>query len=223
MNCKRIFLIVFFSILGLIISGAACYLLRKHAPQYTASTYIRVLPPIEPGSLNIGPAAGPAEYVHRKSLAKLINRQSNFEELINKDKVRETRWFKRFGQIKDISIPKAIKDLNKHFLAYAEKDADYITLSMTCGDKIESATIVNQMVDLFLDSQRVTRTGEVRDKLTTYNSQLTDVENELAEAEKAVSAVRNTTSFPDFEEHTYPNPFESRLIRLELDKDNCLL
>jgi len=225
MNRKHILLILFFPVLGLIIGGAVCYLLRRCAPKYTASTYIRVLPPVECGCCTIGAAtgAGPAEYAHRKSSAKLITGQSNFEELVNKDKIRETKWFKHFGESKDISIPKAVKDLKRNFFAHADKDTDYILLSMTCSDKEEAATIVNQMVDLFLDSQRITATGEVSDKLTTLDEQLKNVKDELNDAEKALTDVRERTKFTDFEEHGYPNPIVSRLTRLEQKRDNCLL
>lgn len=225
MSHKKIFLVVFFPILGLIISGAICYFLRRYAPKYTAQAYIKVLPAAESGSMTIGGATGTgtAQYVHRRSLAKLITGQCNLEELVQKDKVQDTKWFKNFGESKAIGIPKAVRDLNRHFCAYAEKDADYILLSMSCRDKTEAATIVNQMVDLFLDLQRTIKTGEVGDKLARLNEQLNRVQAELADAEKALAAVRETTQFLDLEEHSYQHPLTTRLIRLEHEQDNCLL
>lgn len=225
MNRKHILLIVFFPVLGLIISGAVCYFLRRYAPKYTARTYIRVLPMVECGHLTIGAVTGTgtAQYVHRRSLAKLITGQCNLEELVEKDKIQKTKWFKHFGESRAISIEKAIRDLNRHFRAYAEKDTDYILLSMSCRDKMEAALIVNQMVDLFLDSQKVIKTREVSDKLTSLNEQLNRAEAELADAEKALAAVREATQFLDLEEHSYQHPLTTRLIRLEHERDNCLL
>jgi len=220
---RHMLLIVSLTILGLIVGGVAWYLLLRYDPKYTARTYVRVLSPEEKDPMTIGRGVGneTSAFNHRESLTRLLTRQSNFEELVNRDKVRETKWFKRFGEIKDISIPKAIQDLGKNFLAFAEKNAEYIALSMTCSDKNESATIVNQMVDLFLDSQRVATTGEVRDKLTMLTSQLSDVENQLAEAEKALAAVRSTTMFTDFGREWFEDTYTRRVNDLQ-DRQNQL-
>lgn len=222
---RHIPLIVSLTILGLIVGGVAWYLLMKYAPKYTAGTYIKVLPPVEKDPLSIVErmAAANIQYEHRRSLVQLITRQSNLAKLVEKDKIQETEWFKSFGKSKAVSIEKAIKQLKKSFAAHAQKEADYISLSMTCGNKVEAALIVNEMVDLFLDSQRVTSIGEISSKLTTLNDQLNRIKDELADAEKALDAVRDTTNFTGFEQRQFDEPYTRKVNDLEERQNELLL
>lgn len=223
---RHILLIVSLTVLGLIVSGVAWYLLLKYAPKYTAKTYIKVLPPVEKDPMTIGggEAAANLQYEHRRSLATVITRQSNLEELVSRDKVKDTEWFKRFGESKAISAPKAIKNLNKNFIAYAEMNTDYIMLAMTCNDKYEASLIVNEMVDLFLASQRVTATGEVSDKLTTLNEQLKNINDALRDAEKSLTEVRESSKFTDFETHAiYESTYTVKVNDLEQRQSALIL
>ncbi len=43
--------------------------------------------------------------------------------------------------------------LDRNFGAFAQRDSDFIEISMTCRSDKESALIVNEMLDLFLASQ----------------------------------------------------------------------
>ena len=164
MNRKKIILlIIFLTILGSIVGGVAWYLLRQYAPKYTAQTYIKVLPYAEKDPMTIGTPQidKDVQYSFRVSMATLIKQQSTLQKLINRDRIQETKWFRGFGEIRDESIRKAIKDLEKNFGAYAQKDGEFVVVSMTCGDKEESVLIVNEMVDLFIASQGSTKREEI--------------------------------------------------------------
>jgi capsular polysaccharide biosynthesis protein len=220
MSRKRIILpIVSLTVLGLMVGAISCFILLKYHPKYTARTFIKVLPPVEkdPAVISSSMVCKDIQYGHRVSVANLIKRQSTLQELIDRDKIRETEWFKRLGKTE------AYKDLQKYFDVRAQRDAEFVTLSMTCSDKQEAADIVNEMVDLFLTSQVIAKQKEVADKLAALKAQQVSVLRELRLAEETLESIRRNTGFTDLEERTYPDPITARLIRLELERDNCIL
>jgi capsular polysaccharide biosynthesis protein len=128
--------------------------MKKYFPQYTAATYINVLPPVEkdPTRIMSPQVSKDIQYGYRVSLASLIKSQSNLQKLIDRDKIQETKWFQYFSKIKDKRILKAVRDLKKHMGAGAQRDGEFIVISMKCRNREESALIVNEMVDLFVAS-----------------------------------------------------------------------
>ena len=129
----------------LTISGFGCgsvswFLFSRYGPKYTAETFIKVLPPVEkdPTTIQSSPVAEDIQYGNRLSLAMRLTSQGMFQQLIDRDKIQQTKWFKGFGDIKDVRIRKAINNLKKYFGASPQRDGDSIIVSMTCGDKQES-------------------------------------------------------------------------------------
>ena len=226
MNRKRIILpVVSLTILGLMVGAISCFISLKYYPKYTARTFIKVLPPVEkdPAVISSKMVNRDIQYGHRVSVANLIKRQSTLQELLDRDKIRETEWFKQLGESRDVRIKEAWRDLQKNFDACAQRDADFVILSMTCSSKKEAADIVNEMVDMFLISQASAKQKEVADKLATLKAQQVSVLRELRLAEETLESIRKNSGFTDLEERTYPDPITARLIRLELERDNCIL
>ncbi len=226
MKRKRIILpIVSLTVLGLMVGAVSWFLLLKYSPKYTARTFIKVLPPVEkdPAVISSAMVNKDIQYGHRVSIADLIKRQSTLQELLDRDKIRETEWLKRLGETRDVRIKEACKDLQKHFDARAQRDAAFVSLSMTCSDKKEAADIVNEMVDMFLTSQGSAKQKEVAAKLATLKAQRVTVQRELRLAEETLDGIRKNSGFTDLEERTCPHPVTARLIRLELEQDNCIL
>ncbi|MHC4397083.1 MAG: polysaccharide biosynthesis tyrosine autokinase [Planctomycetota bacterium] len=217
---RHILMIISVTVLGFIISGISWFLLRKYYPRYTARTFIRVLPPVEkdPAAIGGGGVGKDVEYGHRVSVVNLIRRQSTLQQLIDKDKIRETKWFKGFGESKAVSIEKAFKDLLRHFGVSAQRDAEFVNLTMTCCDKKEAADIVNEMVDLFLANQGSAKKREVTDKLQALQKQRNEVASELRLAEGTLDDIRRTTGFTDLEEHRFEHPITQRLNKLEREE-----
>ena len=60
-------------------------------------------------------------------------------------------------------------------------------------------------------------------KLVRLNEQRERVYRDLNAANGALDDVRKAYGFSNLEEDSYPDPFTSRLVRLELEKDNCRL
>lgn len=233
---RHILLIVSLTILGLIMGGAAWYLLRKYLPRYAAQTIIEVLPPVEKDPMTIGAVlvSQDIQYGQRVSMANLIKRQSTLLDLIDKPAVRETRWFQRFAKFDERGdiintaqcIGKAFKDLKKNFGAFAHRDAKYVVLSMTCGDRKEAALIVNQMVILFLASQKSEETRGVGAKLTELVNRQDSVQRELNAAEEALADVRTASKIYDLDRpqgRYYRNTIEIKLDDLELERNELEL
>lgn len=60
-------------------------------------------------------------------------------------------------------------------------------------------------------------------KLENVEKQRVRVQGDLRAAEQALEEVRNRWGFYDLEERSYPHPVTQRLIRLERQRDDCLL
>jgi capsular exopolysaccharide synthesis family protein len=223
---RHILLMVTMTILGLITGGTLWYLLRRYYPKYTAQTFIEVLPPIERDPMIIGGAqvAKDIQYGHRLSMAALIRQQSTLQRLVERDKVQETQWFKSFGEIKDRAMKKAVKRLRRKDLsASAQRDGDYIVLSMRSGNKEEAALIVNEMVDLFLGLQGVTKKEDISNKLTKLGERRTVVDGELRAAEQALDDVRERFGFADLELHNWRDTMQVRIDSLTIEENNIAL
>ena len=223
--CRDILMIVSLTILGLIVSGVGWYFLLRYYPKYTAQTLIKVLPPVEKDPTTIGGAqvAKDIQYGSRLSMAAIIKQQSTLENLLKRDKVRETKWFRSFGEIKDKRITKAVRDLKKHFGAYAQRDGDYIVVSMTCGDKEEAALIVNEMVTLFLASQGRTKKEDIAARLAGLEEQRVRVQRDVDSAERALDDVRKRWKITDLEQRYFQNTITLRLNDLELQENELTL
>ena len=217
---RHLLLIFIMTTLGSVAGGVSWYLLQKHSPQYRAETYIKVLPPVEKDPTVIGSvrASKDIEYGSRQSIASLIKQQSNFEKLLERDVIRETKWFKSFG--KSNNNRKAIQQLKKNFGVSAQRDGDYVQLSMTCGDAIESALIVNEMVSMFISSQGSSKRAEVTEKLSSLDTQRTRVQRELDGAETALEDVRTQWGFGDLGDQSYRTVLEDKLQNLETEQNN---
>ena len=222
---RHILMIVSMTVLGLIIGGVSWYLLLKYYPKYTAQTTIKVLPPVEKDPTTIGGAqvAKDIQYGSRLSMAAIIKQQSTLENLLKRDKVRETNWFRSFGEIKDKRITKAVRDLKKHFGAHAQRDGDYIAVSMTCGDKEEAALIVNEMVTLFLASQGRTKKEDITARLAGLAEQRIRVQRDVDSAERALDDVRKRWKITDLEQRYFQNTITLRLNDLELQENELTL
>lgn len=217
---RHIWLIISLAILGFIFGGIGWFLMMRYLPKYTAQTFIRILPPAEKDPTRIGGIQVQKEiqFGYRMSMASLITQQSNLQALLDRDKIQETKWFQNLGKIKDKRIRKGVKKLKKKLGAYAQRDGEFVVVSMACGDPEESALIVNEMVDLFVSSRSITKKDEVSAKLAGLRKQLDSTQNELVYADRMLDEVRTSTKFTDLEQRNFRSTIEEKLGRLELDQ-----
>jgi capsular exopolysaccharide synthesis family protein len=203
--CRHVLLIVSLTVLGFVLGVVSWYLMFQYFPKYTAQTFIRVLPPLEKDPMVIGGGQTSMDilYGHRLSMASLIGQQQTLQELVARDKIQQTKWFNSFGNIKSQKIVKAVDDLKKHFSAYPQREGDYITMSMTCHDKDEATLIVNEMVDLFINSQKQSTKGGVSERMRQLTEQQDAVQAQLEFAERAIEDTRKTYNVYDLENRGY--------------------
>jgi len=221
---RHILLIIVLTILGSTAGGGGWYLLKKYLPRYTATAYIKVLPPVEKDPMEIVKPQVQMNilYGYRQSIANLIKQQSSLEELVGSDVVRETIWFKR----REESIRKAVKYLDRYFRAYAHRDAEFVEVSMTCRDAKEAAGIVNEMVRLFISRQGTIERGKVNAELVMLEERRRRVKDELDAANKDLDAVRERWGITDLAMpvgRNFQHTITLRLNNLELEKDGLEL
>lgn len=218
-------MIVLLTIFGFGCGIGSWYLLRRYNPQYTAQTFIRVLPPVEkdPTTIQTPIVAKDIQYGYRLSMATLLKSQGMLQSLIDRDKIQQTQWFRDFGEIKDVRIRKAVKGLRKKFGAFPQKDGDSIVVSMTCRDKAESAIIVNEMATLFVSSQGGEKRKDVAERLARLDDQQIRVQRDLDLAERALDDVRRRYGFTDLGEHTFEPITDRKLNDLEFQQNEVML
>jgi capsular exopolysaccharide synthesis family protein len=185
---RHILLIVLCSFFGVMLAGGLWYFLLKYYPKYTATTYISVLSPTrtDPTQLTQQAPSKDILYQTRLSKALLITQQNSFDQLLKLDAVRNTMWFQSF----DGSITEMMDNLKKNLGAAAQRDSDYVAVSMTCGSPKESALIVNSMVDLFVNNQRTGASADILAQLGELRAQKTAIETDLKSNQAALDELR---------------------------------
>jgi succinoglycan biosynthesis transport protein ExoP len=210
---RHILLMVCSTVLGLIIGGVAWYLLQRFLPTYSAETAIEVLPPgtADPMVLQSVQPNKDLYYQLRFTKAAFIKQQSTLQNLLRRDKIRETEWFKQFNN----DIPKAVEELEDDLGANAQREGNWILLSMKCGDKGESALIVNEMLDLFLKVQQDIATNDIRAQLAKRTDQQRRLKGELQQAEDTLEIIRKGTEFANIGEQRFRSYLDDKIANLE--------
>ena len=215
---RHVLLMVSFAAMGLVIGGVAWYLLQRFLPKYTAQTAIEVLPPGQSDPMNIGTQQPNKDlyYQHRSTKAAFIKQQSTLQNLLRRDKIRDTDWFKQFGTNMAKAVPDAVEDLEDDLRANAQRDGNWIVLSMTCGDVKESALIVNEMLELFLREQNEIATRNIRAQLARRTDQQRRLNGELQQAEETLSTIRKGTEFSNLGQVAFRDSIDIKLGTLEV-------
>jgi hypothetical protein len=222
MNTKRIVLtwLTLVALTGGISTGAG--------GKYTAKALIEVLSygEIDPMSIGTPVFDKDIQYQFRRSMATLIGYQNTLEELIDRPKVQDTKWFRNFGDVqrdRAECLKNAMRDLEQNFGVRAQEDTDYVELSMSCADAEEAALIVNEAGDLFVARRgRAGRSG-IEARLASFEDRRRLIERQLREAELSLEEVRTRWGFSGFEQRRYPHPTVARVNRLEEKKDELVL
>jgi len=216
---RHVLLIISFTVLGVIIGGISWFLLRRYAPVYTASTAIEVLHPgqSDPMSFTSGVSNKDLFYQFRSTKAAFIKQQNNLQELLKRDKIRQTAWFKKF----DNNIVKAVETLEKKMGASAQREANWILVSMKCNSQKESALIVNEMVDLFIKTQHDMATRDIRAQLAERTKQQQLIKTQLAQAEESLDTIRKGTEYTNLQGNTsgFRSYLDLKLSSIETNYD----
>ncbi len=216
---RHILLIFIFTFLGGATGTGLWFVLARIAPKYTARTYIEVLSPGQSDPTVIGSPLANKDiaYEFRFSKATLIKQQSMLQELIRREKVRETKWFKKY----DDDVLKIMDDLEDDLVASADRNSNFIVVSMTCGSAEESALIVNQMVDLFVKSQQTNVEADVSAKLSELTAQENSLRGKLQNLNNTLADIRRSTGITQLEtgnDESFRHTITQKLGNLEVEK-----
>ncbi|MFC1737934.1 polysaccharide biosynthesis tyrosine autokinase [Planctomycetota bacterium] len=224
---RHLFMLISLTLLGSIAGGVSWFLLLKYAPKYTPRTFIEVLPALQQDPMEMRDILvnKDIQYDQRSSIVSLIKQQSTLQNLLNRDNIQETNWFRQFGQNMAERITGAYEDLEKHLRVDAQRDGNFVIISMTCGDKKEAALIVNEMVDLFVNSHGATERKEVIDELAALERRRVEVQRELKSVQDSLDVVRENlpTGYADLETRQWRDTSTLRLDNLQIKQDELLL
>jgi polysaccharide biosynthesis transport protein len=210
---RHIWLIILFTMAGVIIGGTAWFLMRKYAPKYTAITAINVLPPVDVDPMQFSSVQPNKDlyFQFRSTKAAFMKQQYFYQELLRKDKIRQTKWFARFNN----DIADAVENLEDNLRVSPQREGNWITVTMTCGSKKESASIVNEAVNLFLSMQRDIATRDIRGQLAKWNTQQSDLVRQLDGTESLLDTLRKSTGFTNLEGTAFRDYMDGKLEDLE--------
>jgi capsular exopolysaccharide synthesis family protein len=164
-------------------------------------------------------------YGHRVALANLMKSQSTLQELLQRDEIRRTKWYRQKTN-GGVDVAKAVQCLDRHLTAFPHREAEHIVVSMTCGSPSESALIVNQMVNLFISQHGETEKGDVRQKLADVTKRQSDVEQEIRQSEADLQNVTRRTGITDLDRPAgryFQHTITLRLNELDNQESNLSL
>ncbi len=222
---RHILLIVVLTAVGFALGGGTWQVLQRYWPRYTAQTLLEVLPPVETDPMDIVAVQvqKDLQYQHRVSMASLIKQQSMLWNLLQSDKVKETAWWLPY---KGKDIRKPFKYLQRHFVAYPERDAEYVRVSMTCGKASDAALILNEAATLFVRSQVMGRQQDVGETLAELQDRRDKVQLDVDGVNRALKEIRDTANSSDLEQRAgryWRHTYELKLDDLELQQNELLL
>jgi len=222
---RHAWLIMLMTLLGLCAGGAAWYGLRRYKPSYTAQTFIEVMPPVEadPTQIQAPQVHKDLQYGYRVSMASLIKQQNTYQDLLKLDAIRRTAWFQGFNG----DQTRAIKYLKKYLGAYAHRDAEFVTISMTCASADEAAAIVNIVAEQFVKSQGGQKRSEVSDKLVQYENRRKEIKTEVDRINKNLDDVRERWGITDVAvegaAYLHQHPIVANFNKLQLEENDLSL
>ncbi|MHC4882122.1 MAG: GumC family protein, partial [Planctomycetota bacterium] len=226
---RHIWMILIFTILGTIIGGGAWFLCDRYLPRYTSKRAIDVDPPInlDPRVITGSQPQKDIYYQFRFTKATLVKQQSMLEELLRRDKVRDTDWFKRYAKVdsagrligdQDKAVNKAYEELEDNLGASAPRDNNYILVSMRCAKAKEAKLIVDEMVDVFLTQQRNLAQSGLKEDLAQFTKQRDEIQRTLDQIENELESIRSGTTFARLnlgEGQSFRDYMDQRLADLE--------
>ena len=219
---RHIWLIISLTFMGLVIGGASWFLVLRYAPKYTAVAAIEVLPPgvDNPKNPESPTTSKDIYYQHKVTKAAYIKQQDMLQRLLQRDKIRASSWFSEFGgsntadQVKD-----AVKNLENNLGVNPQRDSNWITVSMTCGSKKESALIVNEMVTLFLQRQDEDAKRDTGLQLAERRRELALLQQELLSYDSSLDKIREGTQFANLGKKSFRDYLDEKLEEIEKNRN----
>ncbi len=219
---RHVFLIAALTVVGVIVGVGSWYLFQRYYPRFTAVGAIQVLQPAitDPMEFREGGLNKDIYDQFRNSKILIMKNLGTMLELLRKDNVRNTKWFKRFIEGNSTNIPRAVKNLQRHLGARAPRDDVHVLVSMTCGSSAESKLIVNEMLELFLAQQRDVATRDLRNQLSKRRDQERKLKRDLDVSNNEMRVVREGTPFGNLGESYFQDYLSETLGDQQTDLGN---
>lgn len=218
---RSLWLILLLTLLGFLAGGSCWYLLRRFRPSYTAESYIEVLPPIQqdPSVITSPQVHKDIQYGYRVSMASLIMQQGMLQDLLKRNDVQETAWYAQMGH----DATEATKYLMTFMRANAHRDADFVSVSMSCRSARESAALVNAMAELFVQSQGGAERDTIAQKLSQLEERRLTVQGDIDEQNAGLDKIRAKWGIDDVGldagSYRHQHPIVAQFAKLQEDED----
>ena len=202
---RHLIMIIFFTFLGTMAGGGLWFVLRTIAPKYRAETAIEVLPPGQSDPMRFETMSTNKDlyYQFRYTKAAYMKQQSFLQDLLKIDNIKKTKWYAQF----DNDIADAVDNLDKNLGISAQRDGEWILVSMTCSSPKEAATIANEAVTSFLQKQDTLAKKDTFKQLEQLDQQRKKLEDDLKNLEDNLANIRRGTDYANLE----PTNFRSYL------------
>ncbi len=194
---RHVLLIVAFTVLGAILGTGAWFLLREYFPRYKALGAIQILQPAITDPLEISDAQTNKDIYDQFRNSKILRMRSlgSLQELLRRDNIRGTKWFKQFVKGNETNVARSVKILQRRLHASAPRDDVHVLVSMTTSSAAESKLIVNEMLNLFLAQQRDEATFDLRNQLVKRRAQQEKLRDDLEVSNDEMRRIQEGTDF----------------------------
>lgn len=219
---RHVFLIAALAVVGVIVAAGSWCLFLRYYPRYTAVGAVQVLQPVITDPMQFREGGLNKDIYNQFRNSKILRMKSlgTLQELLRKDKVRNTKWFKRFIKGNNTNIPRAVKNLQRHLGTKAPRDDVHLVVSMTCGSPAESKLIVNQMLDLFLAQQRDEASVDLRNQLGKRRDQERKLKADMDVSNDEMKRIRDGTPFGNIGQTSFRDYLSETLGDQQTDLGN---
>jgi capsular exopolysaccharide synthesis family protein len=168
--------------------GLNWYLNQFHA-RYTATGYVQIQP--GRGMVNLSKDDPRSEEVaslsvEQRTQTQLLQSEALITKVLSNPNlaIRKTTWFSQFSHASPdgknlLDIAAAKEDITKRFGAFGITDSKLISVSMTCSDPRDAATIVTDIVNQHIDEQKKFSTDRLQEKVAYLTMLRTRYENQI--------------------------------------------
>lgn len=174
------------TILGTVLHFALLFIY----PLYTGYVMLEVSPPFKAGEGTAAAAATPGVkeelQLYMETQVSVIKSDIVLSRAVAQPKVRESKWAQDYMTGGNYDTGEALKELRKVVGAYVVPETALIRLQVRVHDKNDSATIANEISDVFLEdnkNQTNRQTSSVlqltSDKVKELDSDLRNIDNSM--------------------------------------------
>ncbi len=192
---RKLMIAIVFAVVFLLSVGATLAVAR-FAPQYTAETYLELLPPAMPG-VQIEPTLIAPEVMklQLESEARKLKAPSNLSEVLGKLEVKNTNFYRWYGD----DFAQCLTDFESLISATAIPDTSIVRLRFSCKWRNEAKFIVDTLADFYTKKHSTDAQSDYGQKKTNINTSLDSLKRERDDLQKRMAQFRARVDVPQME------------------------